>query len=285
MTISKARLLAVVAHPDDESFGMGGTLAYYAQNGVDVHLICATRGEAGAVPSQMLEQSESIGDLRERELCCAADMLGLKKVHFLGYRDSGMPGSQDNLHPDALINAPIQEVAKKITALIRTIRPQVVITFDPIGGYMHPDHIAIHKATVLACDLTADHELKDIDLPVYKPEKLYFHIFPRGFLKWMMVFMPLIGKDPRKWGKNGDIDLTVILAEEFPTHARINYRKVSRKRQQASACHASQGGDKQSGYIINWLMRILSSYESFMKAYPPAKAGYIEKDLFEGIEI
>lgn len=281
--MNEKKLLAVVAHPDDESFGMGGTLAHYAQAGVEVHLICATRGEVGEVSPELLEGHSSIGELRERELCCAADMLGLKKVHFLDYRDSGMPGSQDNDHPKALIQASHDEVAKKISKLIRLIRPQVVITFDPIGGYMHPDHIAIHQATVLAYKMAGDKKITIQGLPEFEPKKLYFHIFPRGFLKWMIRLMPLVGKDPSKWGKNGDINLTAIMAEEFPTHARINYKNVAKKREQASACHISQGGDKQSGYVITWILRLFSSYESFMRAYPSPKPGYIEKDLFEGI--
>ena len=143
-------LLAVLAHPDDESFGMGGTLALYAQRDAAVHLACATHGEVGEVAPQFLEHFTSIGDLRENELRCAAGMLGLSGVYFLGYRNSGMPGSPANNHPDALAAAPLDEVAAKVAQLIRKIRPQVVVTFDPIGGYRHPDHIAIHQATVKA---------------------------------------------------------------------------------------------------------------------------------------
>ena len=280
--MSEKRLLAVVAHPDDETFGMGGTLAYYARQGVEVHLICATRGEVGEVEPRMLEGFSSVGELRENELCCAADVLGLKKVHFLDYRDSGMPGSLENQHPSALVQAPVDEVAMRIAKLIREIQPQVVITFDPIGGYMHPDHIAIHQATVLACDMAADNSIVS-DEPSFKPAKLYFHIFPRGFLKIMVAVMPLAGKDPSKWGKNGDINLKAILAEKFPTHARINYKKVAVIREKASACHASQGGDRQSGYIVSWLLRLFSSNESYMRAYPPVINGRVEKDLFEGL--
>src|SRR3989304_5201223 len=87
------KILAALAHPDDESFGMGGTLALYAQRGVDVHLVCATRGEAGTVEAEHLEGYASIAERRVAELRCAALRLGLSGVHFLDYRDSGMPGS------------------------------------------------------------------------------------------------------------------------------------------------------------------------------------------------
>ncbi|MDP2966630.1 MAG: PIG-L family deacetylase [Pelolinea sp.] len=279
----KKVLLAVVAHPDDESFGMGGTLALYAKAGVEVYLICATKGEAGEVPAQMLEGFSSIGELREHELSCAASELGLAKIHYLGYRDSGMSGSPENNHPQALVQAPVDEVAKKIALLIRNIKPQVIITFDPIGGYMHPDHIAVHNACVAAFKIAGDKAIKLDNLSPFAPPKLYFHIFPRGLLKYFVKLMPLFGKDPSKFGKNGDIDLALIMNQDFPTHARINYRKVAEQREKASACHASQGGDRQSGYFLTWILRLLSTNESFMRAVPPPVKGHPERDLFKGI--
>ena len=99
--MTEHKLLAVLAHPDDETFGIGGTLALYASKGVAVHLICTTRGEAGDMPAALLEGFDSIAERREYELRCAADTLGLAGVHMLGYRDSGMAGSSDNLHPEA----------------------------------------------------------------------------------------------------------------------------------------------------------------------------------------
>ncbi|OQY92627.1 MAG: hypothetical protein B6D39_04740, partial [Anaerolineae bacterium UTCFX2] len=103
-------LLAVLAHPDDESFGIGGTLAVYARRGAQVHLVCATRGEAGDVDPQYLQGFKSIADRRVSELRCAAGVLGLTGVYFLDYRDSGMGGSADNRRPEALANAPQEEV-------------------------------------------------------------------------------------------------------------------------------------------------------------------------------
>jgi LmbE family N-acetylglucosaminyl deacetylase len=279
----KKTLLAVVAHPDDETFGMGGTLAFYANEGVEVNLICATKGEVGEVPTQMLEGYSSIGELREHELNCAANELGLAKVYFLGYRDSGMPGSPDNHHPQALAFASVNDVAKKIAFLIRKIKPQVVVTFDPIGGYNHPDHVAVHNACVLAFNMAGDNEIQLEKTPAFKPSKLYFHIFPRGLLKYLVKLMPLFGKDPSKFGKNGDIDLASIMSQDFPINARINYRKVAEKREKASACHASQGGGRQSGYFLTLILRLTSTNETFMRSFPPPVKGHIEKDLFEGI--
>ena len=87
----------------------------------------------------------------------------------------------------------------------------------------------------------------------------------------------------RQFGKNKDINLTAILAENFPIHAKINYRKFASIREKASACHASQGGDNQSGYILTWIMRFFSAVEIYMQAYPEKFDGKIDNDLFSGI--
>ena len=277
------KMLVVVAHPDDETFGMGGTLALYSHLGVEIHLICTTRGEVGEVDSRKLKGFSSVGELREHELLCAADVLRLRKVHFLGYRDSGMPGSEENDHSDAFINAPEGEAAKRIAVLIRQIQPEVMLTFDPIGGYMHPDHIAAHEATVAAFQLAGDESYKTDKYNPYTPKKLYFHTIPRAFLNLVVRFMPLFGVDPSQFGKNKDINLAAILAENFPTHAKINYRKYAEVRDRASACHASQGGDHQSGYLVTWIMRMFSSVETYMRAYPKKIDKKIEKDFFSEI--
>ncbi len=127
-------LLAVLAHPDDETFGMGGTIAYYARRGVDTYLICATRGEAGDMDPALLQGYDSIAERREAELRCAAGKLGLQNVIFLDYCDSGMPGSPDNHHARALVAQPREQVAAEIARHIRQLKPLVVVTFDPIGA-------------------------------------------------------------------------------------------------------------------------------------------------------
>lgn len=276
-------ILVVLAHPDDETFGMGGTLAYYGHLGAEVHLVCATRGEVGEVPDEKMIGFNTIAELRENELCCAADVLNIRKVHFLDYRDSGMAGSIENDHPDAFINAPVGHVARELVELIRSIKPDIVLTFDPIGGYMHPDHIAAHDATVMAFGLSSDPNYEIKKLPPYAPKKLYFHIIPRGFFKIVVRLMPFFGVDPSRFGNNKDIDLLAIVEKNFPVHAKVNYRRFARLRDQASACHASQGGDKQSGFIVTWLLRIFQSVETFMQAYPTYEKKEPLTDLFEGI--
>lgn len=284
MRISDKRvLLAVLAHPDDESFGMGGTLALYAQRGVEVHLVCATRGEVGEVAPELLHGFDSVADLRVSELRCAAGVLGLAGVHFLDYRDSGMPGSPDNRHPQALVMAPLTEVAAKVVSYIRQLQPQVVLTFDPIGGYKHPDHIHIQRATFQAFLRAGDTDYKT-DLPPYQPQKLYYHIFPKGLLRVVTTLLPLFGKDPHHFGKNGDIDLAAIAEEGvFPTHATIHYRPVIKEQEAAAACHASQGGGVPRRGPLGWAMRLFGGKDQFMRAHPPVEGRVKERDLFTGI--
>jgi LmbE family N-acetylglucosaminyl deacetylase len=275
-------ILAVLAHPDDESFGLGGTLALYAQKGYDTYLVCATRGEAGTVDTEYLNGFKNTAELRTAELNRAANILGLKDVFFLGYRDSGMPGTEDNQHPDAQINHSIDEVAGRVVKYIRDLKPEVVITFDPIGGYKHPDHIHIHKATVLAFEKADDASFHpEAGLP-FKPRALYYQVFPRWFLKWMTRLMPLTGKDPTRWGRNGDINLKELAEVDFPVHVRLDIRPVAEIKRQAGAQHASQGGVGMRRGLMGFITRLFGEKEDYMRAYPPIEAGRrkIANDLF-----
>ncbi|MCX6053353.1 MAG: PIG-L family deacetylase [Chloroflexi bacterium] len=283
MTVSKKVLLAVLAHPDDETFGIGGTLALYSSMGVEVHLVCATRGEVGDVDPELMKGYASVAELRENELRCAAGTLGITGVHYLNYRDSGMEGTPDNKHPQALAAADINVVAREVTHYIRLLKPQVVITFDPIGGYRHPDHIAIHKAAVKAFDEASKETLYPDGLEPYTPQKLYFQTFPRGFLRFSVLLMRITGKDPRKFGRNGDIDLVPIAEARFPVNATVNYRRVVEKRDQASACHASQGGARITTGILAVFRKVFGVNDQFMRAFPPPGKSR-EKDLFANVE-
>jgi LmbE family N-acetylglucosaminyl deacetylase len=275
-------ILAVLAHPDDESFGLGGTLALYAQKGYGTYLVCATRGEAGTVDAEHLNGFKDTAELRTVELERAAKILGLKDVFFLGYRDSGMPGTGDNRHPQAQINHPIAEVAGRVVKYIRELKPDIVITFDPIGGYRHPDHIHIHQATVLAFDKANDPSFYPEAGAPFQPRALYYQVFPRSFLKWMTRLMPLTGKDPTRWGRNGDINLKELAEVEFPVHVRLDVRSVEDLKKQAGAQHASQGGVGMRRGLMGLITRLFGEKEDYMRAYPPVenRRHKIAKDLF-----
>lgn len=280
-------LLAVLAHPDDETFGTGGTLAHYAHNGTQVYLVCATRGEVGEMDPKYMRGFNSIAERREDELRCAAEKLGLTAVYFLNYRDSGMPGSPDNTHPDALAFQPQDKVAADVLRYIQLLKPQVVITFDPIGGYRHPDHIAIHKATVQAFEQAIKAQADSDGTVPFRPSRLYYQTIPRAFLRIVVKILPLFGKNPRQFGTNKDIDLVSIAEVDFPVHAEVNFASVAQIREEASACHASQGGASPSGGgLLGRLRRWLLAKEQYMLAFPtPRPDEKRKKDLFEGLNI
>jgi LmbE family N-acetylglucosaminyl deacetylase len=168
------RLLAVLAHPDDESLGMGGTLAKYASEGVETFLLTATRGEGGRfrghpVGSAEHPGAEELGRIREAELRAAAAALGLREVALLEYRDQEL----DRAGP--------REAIGRIVSHLRRIRPDVVITFGADGAYGHPDHIAISQLTTAALVASADPEFQPSGEPVSTPHavtKLYYLAWP-----------------------------------------------------------------------------------------------------------
>ena len=159
------RLLCVLAHPDDESLGFGGTLAKYALEGVETYLVTATRGERGRFGSGIeFPGFAAVGKMREAELLAAARELGLREVRFLDYMD----GELDQAKP--------AEIIAKIVAELRRVRPHIVLTFGPEGAYGHPDHIAICQFATAATVCAADpsYPAADPALPPHRVSKLYY---------------------------------------------------------------------------------------------------------------
>lgn len=286
MAASERALMFVGAHPDDETFGPGGTLARYAAEGVKVVYTCATRGEAGTVDASLLHGFPSLGDLRWAELTCAARQLGLSAVVPLGYRDSGMPGAPDNEHARALVRAPLDDLVRAVVGAIREAKPQVVITFDPIGGYRHPDHIAIHRATAQAFrDAGEARRFPETGRP-FAPGRLYYWVPPRGRLRLAVRALRLLGRDPARVGRNRDVDLADIAAVEFPVHARIRIPRSALVRKHAAfACHRSQLTGASLVRRLRWAASVaVAADELFMRAHPaPAAGGAVERDLFGGL--
>ncbi len=281
------RLLVVFAHPDDETFGLAGTIVLYARRGVAVHYVCATRGEAGHVDPELLEGHGSLAELRTQELDCAARHLGLSGVHLLDYRDSGMENAPENQHPASLYQAPMESVVERITRLIRQIRPQVVITFDPTGGYFHPDHVKMHRATTLAFHAAGNAErfpahLED-GLPAYSPQKLYYTAFPQVLARLAVKILPLFGQDPAALGHNRDINLKRVAEESQVVTTKIKVSSASKASQRAAQCYASQmpsGHGGVSALVARWMSR----YDRYTRVVPPFTGGKMERDLFAGID-
>jgi len=261
-------ILAVLAHPDDESFGLGGTIALYTQKGYDTYYLCATRGEAGTVDDEHLKGFKDTAEMRTDELMRAAKVLGLKGVFFLGYRDSGMPGTEENKHPDAQINHSVDEVAGRIVKHIRELKPDVVLTHDPIGGYKHPDHIHLHRATKLAFEKADDSSFHPESGAPFKPRALYYQVFPRGFLKWAVRLMPLFGQDPTKFGRNKDVNIKELAEVDFPIHVRLDIGPVAKVKFEAGAQHASQGGGQTRRGWFGFIAKLWGEREDYMREYP-----------------
>lgn len=290
MSNNGKRLLVSLAHPDDESFGMGGTIARYVNEGVEAYLICATNGDVGTADPEFLKHYRSMADLRLAELDCAAQTLRLKEVFKLGYRDSGVQGSPDNTHPDCLAQADLDDVTRRVTEIIRRVQPQVVVTFDPFGGYGHPDHIMMHRATTRAFEAASDPscypEQVEAALPLHRPHKLYYRTMDRSLLRLEVRLMPLFGKDPTRMGRNKDINVREIAEHQYPIHARIAVGDYADVAEKASKCHASQLGGLRRPTITQTMYRLMHGVtDMYMRAYPAVDGQKVrERDLFEGIE-
>ncbi len=186
------RILLIHAHPDDETINNGATMSYYAGQGVTVTLLTCTLGEEGEVLVPELaglaaDRSDQLGGYRISELAAAMTELGITDSRFLGgagrWRDSGMMGTPANEHPRAFWRADPDETCAAAVAVIRDVRPQVLVTYDENGGYGHPDHIQAHRVAMAAFDAAAD--------PAYRPDlgaawavaKAYWCAIPRSELR------------------------------------------------------------------------------------------------------
>ncbi|MBT3943773.1 MAG: hypothetical protein HOC77_13555 [Chloroflexi bacterium] len=279
MPAAPRRLLISVAHPDDETFGMGSTIAHYAAQGIEVHVVCATRGEEGEIASGSDATPETLGDVREAELREAAEIMGVKKVHLLGYRDSGMVPVEEIENPDAFVNANEADLLVKLTRLIRDIRPHVVVTMPPDGGTGHPDHIRINQATTRAFKLAAHPGYMEPGGLVHSPTKLFYKEYPRArmreFIEAVTKGRPEMAEPIRQSG----IDKFGV--EEDVISTKIDVSDVLETRIKANACHASQGSPFDM--IPPEMVPTVLGTDYFTRAIPAWTGGELESDLFVGL--
>lgn len=267
-------LLAIFAHPDDETFGAGGVLALAASAGVPTWLVCATDGDlGGAEGARELDPT-----LRRGELRCAMTSLGAAEPVFLGYRDSGMEGWAK---PDGcLALAPAEEVVERLVAIVRDLRPTTILTFDPGGIYGHPDHVAISAHATAAFRRAA--------AEAGGPTTLYHQALSRSDLaRWGEMeaqLAALRGDDPADMAEPTEDDL--LQRQRFVELARpdedvtteVDVRTVLDRKLAAFACHASQVRDRWTGVprdvLEAWLGR-----ETFIRVEPPPLPGERETVL------
>ena len=263
------KLLAVFAHPDDETLGLGSTLARYAAEGLETYLVCATRGERGWFESEGPDPGlEAVGRIRETELRCAAEQLSLREVNFLDYVD----GDVDQANPEEIIG--------KIVTHIRRIKPQVVVTFGPDGAYGHPDHIALSQFTMGALICAADRNFVDANVqPPHRVLKLYYMVDSLDIVNFAKeafggISMEIDGVTRQHVGW-----------EDWEITTRLDNHKYLDTVQKAMLCHKSQ----LPGYgaIVEWsLDRLARGFGSghFYRAFSLVNGGRnTETDLFEGL--
>ena len=221
-------MLLVHAHPDDETINNGVTMAKYAAEGASVTLITCTRGEEGEVLVESLaslasNQEDKLGEHREIELANAMKYLGVRDFRFLGFptkswRDSGMMGSEQNNRKDVFWQADLDEAAKELVKVILEIKPQVLVTYDEIGGYGHPDHIKAHQVAMRAAELAENQG--------WKISKIYWNTMPKSVIQMGIDKMKEIGSnffgaesvDDLPFAKPDELVTTVIKAPEFVSH-------------------------------------------------------------------
>jgi len=182
-------LLFVHAHPDDEAVSTAGVMALAAAQGIRTVLVTCTRGEEGEIVDATLKAEiadnaaspeaaqEALAAQREIELAEAVHVLNISQAYQLGYRDSGMAGTESNAHPRAFTNVKVADAVARLIAIVRRERPQVMVTYNEIGGYGHPDHIMAHRIALLAYAGAANTTIypqESDDAPPWQPLKLYY---------------------------------------------------------------------------------------------------------------
>lgn len=281
-----ASLMAIFAHPDDESFGVGGTLAKYATQGVRVTLVCATSGEVGEIADPSLATPQSLGEVRREELRCACRALGIGEPIFLDYRDSGMAGADANSDPRALINSDAGEVIGRLVRLIRELKPQVLVTFEPGGIYGHPDHMAISRlateAFYAAGDRTKYQEQLAEELSPYEPSKLYYTAAPRSAMARMAERAAEMGQDAPFQG----IDLEHFGTPDEEITTVVDVRDYLETKLRAILCHRTQLSSMPPLVsMAEEMKQEFFGFETFVNTHLDPQATWVNKetDLFEGL--
>jgi LmbE family N-acetylglucosaminyl deacetylase len=258
-------ILAIFAHPDDETF-CAGTLARYAAEGVDVNLVCATRGEVGEISDPALATPETLAQVREGELQCATRAIGIGEPIFLDYRDSGMAGTPENEHPDAFVNAAVDEVSSKLVRIIRERKPNVVVTFDESGGYGHPDHIAAWRHTHAAVEAAADRERFPEAGEPWEVSRIAYAVFPRSFFVRLRERLIELGEDTSELDEFFEMGLGF---DDDQVDTIIDVSGYLRQKFAATDCHRTQfGGDNFFSRVGEDELRRMMSREYFVIGWP-----------------
>lgn len=277
-------LLAFHAHPDDESLAMGGTLARYADAGEHVVVVTATGGEVGEIHNHDDPETlqPRLGEMRRAELEAAAEVLGLSALELLGYRDSGMMGTDDNANPDCFWQADFMDAVGRLVRLIRKHRPEVMTAYDPYGGYGHPDHIQVHRIGTAAFFGAADvgrFPPEEGEEP-WQPSKLYWSTWPRERARRVRRMAVLSGdlspeegeREPGAGTRDEDITTRLDVREWF-----------DRKWEAVLAHHTQIGPESWFRTLDDEVRRDGFGQETFILVFSRVDAPAGAPDLFAGL--
>lgn len=238
--IRRPVIVACYAHPDDEVLSMGGAFARYSERGY-VTVVCATRGELGEISDPALATPENLAEVREAELREACRLVGVTDVRLLGYRDSGMPGTDGNQDPRAFAQADLEAVAGQLVAIFRALEPDVVVTFEETGGYGHPDHLMIHRATTRAFDAASDPNAYPEAGPAVVLGRLYYSGFPRNAMREWLRRLSEAGID---LGGIGELDLDSFGLPDDAVDVTMDVGPELERKIAAARAHRTQMGDE-----------------------------------------
>jgi N-acetyl-1-D-myo-inositol-2-amino-2-deoxy-alpha-D-glucopyranoside deacetylase len=281
-------LLLVHAHPDDETINNGATMAKYAAQGTRVTLVTCTRGELGEIIGPELAQlaadrDDRLGEHREGELAAAMKELGVTDHRFLGepgeYRDSGMMGTEGNDRPESFWRADVDEAAGRLAAVIREVRPRVLVTYNEIGGYGHPDHIQAHRVALRAVDLLEGTE--------YAVDRVYFNLMPRSAMAAALKSLGAQG-EASGFSVPASVDeVAVVVEEDSMISAAVEAEEFAPAKAAAMRAHATQISVHEPFYALSddVGMKVLGTeYYRQARGELPEPGAPVSADLFAGLE-
>jgi N-acetyl-1-D-myo-inositol-2-amino-2-deoxy-alpha-D-glucopyranoside deacetylase len=278
------RVLLVHAHPDDETINNGATMALYAALGAQVTLVTCTRGEEGEVLTPELthlasSETDALGEHREIELTNAMKALGVTDFRFLAegegkYRDSGMMGTEPNNRPDVFWQADFEEASDYLVKVIEEVKPHILITYDEIGGYGHPDHIQAHRVAMRASEKSK-----------WQIQKIYWNAMPKSVLAESMAKMKELGSD--FFGADNVDDLPFAKDDSFVTTLIDGNAFVDLKMEAMKAHHTQISLDGPFFALSNNLGLQVWGHEYYTlvkgEKCAPFDINGRESDLFAGV--
>lgn len=279
--VTGTRVLAVYGHPDDEG-QVTGTLAAFIAAGNAVTLVCATRGEVGEISDPSLSTPDTLWYTRELELRAAMAQIGLADVRFLPFRDSGMDGTPENADARSLHQQPVTVAVPAILAIMREVRPHFVFTWQPDGGYGHPDHIAVHHHTLAAFDACADARAYPEAGPPWAPERLYWGARTSRLFATFRLEMERRGLLPEPLTEEARQRIAEMLARPEPVvSVIIDTTAFIEVKRRASSMHRSQFGENSMfARIPEDLRTQFFGEERFYRARPESTEGDLPRHDF-----